>query len=153
MAQQDEQIQATEVLQDQECMVDGERFMQPARTERWVEFEPANTAAEIHEDLYSGFRKAVSKSQKMTATVRVLPTDPWIVDHWTTVWQKQNNGEAVTMTVINKNPSRSVAIQSPDVAVPEFRPEFLSGTTDVNEVELQFEGIFTEQNQDSGVPA
>jgi len=143
-----ESVQTTHVAQQQEVIVMGERFTQPARTDQWARLEYVNDAGEYIEDLYTGGCKSVNATRKCRITVRVLGTDPWLRDVWPKVKSAHENGEKVRLVYIDRNRDRPITAIAEDVAVPRYPSWDLYGK--VGEVELQFEGLFNVVNTVTG---
>jgi hypothetical protein len=143
--------QATHVAQQQEVIVFGERFTQPAREDQWATLEPVNDAGEYIEDLYTGGVKSVSATRLYDLVVRVLATDPWLRDVWPKAKAAQENGEKVRALFNDKNKDRPITAQSDDVVIPKMVPLALYNKVGV--VELRFRGLFNVLNTVSGFPS
>lgn len=134
-------VELVHVAQQQEVVVFGERFAQPAREDQWATLTPVNESGDYIEDLYTGGTKSASYTRLYDLTVRVLATDPWIKDVWPNAWAAQNNGEKVRAVFIDRNKDRMVMAQSEDVVIP--KPPTTALYNKVGYVEITFRGLFS----------
>jgi hypothetical protein len=144
-------VQAVHVAQQQEVIVFGERFTQPARDDEWATLESVNDGGDYIEDVYTGGVKTVSATRLYDLVVRVLATDPWLRDVWPKAKAAQENGEKIRALFNDRNKDRPLTAQSDDVVIPKMVTWRLYNKVGV--VELRFRGLFNIFNTVSGFPS